>query len=259
MLMGYLLYEPYVDQLFGPDGLGAYTMGHDHLIRDHTWTTWWVLIGSAASFTLGFATPLSGALLIGSHLVFIEPGRFFSWGWVPTVPAFLAYLTLGPSGRSHSVDAWLIKKWRGIQPLSQVPAWSIRLIQLHIIAIYLGAGWHRVGDIAWLRGEMVYDAVTYAFFSRFPNVDWSMFRWPLVASNYIVWSLELLAPLGLVLAETRLVFAIGLFAMHLGLELTSTIGLWQLMMMSVLFTYFPESWSKRLLGHRPKQMNINLT
>ena len=94
---------------------------------------------------------------------------------------------------------------------------------------------------------MVYDAVTYAFFSRFPGVDWSMFKIPLALSNYVVWGLELFAPRGLIFKQTRLYFAIGLWCMHLGLELTSTIGWWQFMMMAVLFTYFPTAWSVRLL------------
>ncbi len=251
MLAAYLLYAPYVDVLFGPDGLGAYTMGKNHFIREHTWSVWWMVIVSSFCFMIGLGTKLSGALLIAGHLIFIEPGRFFSWGWVPTLPAFAGYLTIGPSNARYSVDAWIKAKFFHSSPPEHVEGWCMRLVQAHIIAIYLGAGWHRIGDIAWMRGEMVYDAVTYAYFSRFPGVDWSMFKWPLVVANYVVWGLELMAPVGLIMRETRLWFAIGLWGMHFGLEATSTIGWWQLMMMSVLFTFFPVSWSKRLLELMP--------
>ena len=247
MLAAYLLYIPYIDDLFGPEGLGDYMLGSKHFIRHHTWTVWWITVISAFCFMVGLGTRLSGALLIFCHLAFIEPGRFFNWGWLPTVPAFLAYLSLGPSNARLSVDSWIKNRLFNIAPKDEVPAWCQRLIQIHIIAIYLGAGWHRIGDGAWIRGEMVYEAVTYAYFSRFPGVDWSLFKLPLAIANYVAWGLELAAPVGLVVRKTRVWFALGLWGMHAGLEATSTVGWWQLMMMSVLFTYLPVSWSQVLL------------
>lgn len=248
MFWAYVLYAPFIEQLFGPESLGAYFFGPDFLIRQYTWLIFSLTLVFAFFFAVGFITPISGVGLIVTHLAFIEPSHFFSWGWTPTVPAFLWYLSLGPSAKAYSVDAWIARRWLKRPYSEYASAWSLRLIQIHIVAIYIGASWHRVDDSAWQRGEMVFDAVAYAYFSRFPNVDWHLFRPVLEVLNYVVWGLELLAPLGLVLKHTRLWFAVGLWLMHLGLELTSTIGWWQLMMMSVLFTYFPESWSKRLLS-----------
>src|SRR5690606_40569 len=106
MFLAYVLYGPFVERIFGPDSLGNYLLGSDFFIREHTWPIYWLTLFSAACFTFGFLTPLSGIALIAGHLLFIEPGRFFSWGWVPTAPAFLWYLSLGPSGKLYSVDAW---------------------------------------------------------------------------------------------------------------------------------------------------------
>lgn len=247
MLWAYVLYGPFIDRMFGPESLGAYLFGTDFLIRQYTWLIYWLTLTFAFCFTVGFLTPLSGIGLIVAHLIFIEPSHFFSWGWTPTVPAFLWYLSLGSSAKAYSVDAWLARRLFKHARSEYAPAWNQRLIQVHIVATYIGASWHRIDDVAWQRGEMVFDAVAYAYFSRFPNVDWHLFKPVLEVLNYVVWGLELLAPLGLILKQTRLWFAVGLWLMHLGLELTSTIGWWQLMMMSVLFTYFPESWSKRLM------------
>jgi len=247
MFFAYLLYTPFIDRIFGSEGLGNYLLGSDFLIRGETWFYYWFTLLAAACFTVGLFTPLSGIALILGHLTFIEPGRFFSWGWVPTVPAFLWYLSLGPAGRAYSLDAWLARRWWGHRFPTLAPAFCLRLIQVHVIAVYIGASWHRIDDGAWWRGEMVFDAVEYAYYSRFPNVPWGSIKPILELSNYLVWGLELMAPLGLLLKRTRLFFAVGLWSMHLGLELTSTIGWWQCMMMSVLFTYFPVSWSKKLL------------
>ena len=76
MFTAYVMYYPFLDELFGPDGLGAYTMGRDHFIREHLPLVWSMTVLSSVCFTLGFLTPLSGALLIAGHLIFIEPGRF---------------------------------------------------------------------------------------------------------------------------------------------------------------------------------------
>lgn len=247
MFFAYLLYTPFIDRLFGPESLGAYLLGKDFLIREYTWPFYWVTLVAAACFTVGFLTPLAGITLIVGHLTFIEPGRFFSWGWVPTIPAFLWYLSLGPAGKAWSVDAVLARRLFKMNWSEVGSAHSLRLIQLHVIAVYIGASWHRIDDGAWWRGEMVFDAVAYAYYSRFPNVDWGALKPILEVANYAVWALELLAPIGLLWKRSRIYFALGLWLMHLGLELTSTIGWWQLMMMSVLFTYFPVQWSSRLL------------
>jgi hypothetical protein len=247
MFFAYLLYTPFIERLFGSEGLGNYLLGSDFTIRESTWFYYWFTLVSAACFTVGLATPLSGIALILGHLTFIEPGRFFSWGWVPTAPAFIWYLSIGPCGRAFSLDSWISKRFFGHRFATMTPGWSMRLIQVHIIAVYIGASWHRLDDVAWWRGEMVFDAVEYAYYSRFPNVPWSSLKILLVPANYLVWFLELAAPIGLAFKPTRIWFAGSLWAMHLGLELTSTIGWWQCMMMSVLFTYFPSAWSKALL------------
>jgi hypothetical protein len=247
MLCAYLLYTPFIERLFGADGLGAYLLGHDFYIRDHAWFTYWMVVISAAAFTLGCFTKVAGLTLILGHLTFIEPGHAFSWGWTPTVPAFLWYLTWGPSNAAYSVDAWAKKRFFGLSPVTKPSGWCLRIIQFHIIAIYIGASYHRLDDRAWWHGEMVFDAMAYAYYTRFPNLALMPFKPLMELSNYSVWFLELSAPFGLVYARTRLWYALGLWFMHLGLELTSTIGWWQFMMMSVLFVYFPHHWSEKVL------------
>ena len=248
MFAAYLLYASQLEQLFGVDGLSSYVFPGEHFSRNHLWIVWWTLVISSLTFSLGFLTKFSGILLIAGHLLIVEQTRLFSWGWVPTVPAFLAYLSLGPSHRGYSIDAYLFGPVGSNGKEVLVPAWALRLIQVHIIAIYLGAGWHRIDDIAWWRGEMVYDALSYAFFSRFPTVDWDAYKPILALANWGAWALELFAPLGLMWNKTRLWFALGLATMHFGLELTSTIGWWQFMMLILLFAYYPEKWSSQVVA-----------
>ncbi|MEZ4437315.1 MAG: hypothetical protein R3F65_33395, partial [bacterium] len=47
---------------------------------------------------------------------------------------------------------------------------------------------------------------------------------------------------------TRRWMALLLMTVHLGLELTALVGAWQLMMLSVLLTFLPPRWLRRVFG-----------
>lgn len=253
MVLAYAFYWPHVEPVFGARGLSAYLGDGTALIHRHTWWVYWTLIVAASAFTVGLLTPVAGMVTIACHLSFLEATRLHTWGWAPTVPAFLFYTSISPAWARCSVDRWILdrvrrKRGKPAVEMNRAPAWPMRLMQVHIAATYVGAAWHRIHDGAWWRGEMVYEALTFTFFARFPDLDWFAMRPVLALACWAVWLLELSAPLLLWVPRTRVVWALGLMAMHAGLELTATIGWWQYMMMVVLFVFLPADWSEAIVG-----------
>ncbi len=113
------------------------------------------------------------------------------------------YLLLMPSGRAWSVDRWLFAKDRDTCPLA--PAWSLRLLQLQMVVIFVAAALFKLGGTAWLDGT----ALSYVVrlddtFGRF-QIPGLLFQIPLLVRlmTWTVVAVELFAPLFLWFRETR--------------------------------------------------------
>jgi hypothetical protein len=247
LFTAYVLNLPYLEALFGAEGLGAYLGLDARLALSHPWALYGLTLACAAAFTAGLATPVSGLLLALCHADFMNGSRMWTWGWGPIILSFLVYTALGGSGRAYSVDAWLRRRWRGQAPAARVPGWAIRLIQVHIAAIYVAAAWHRIDNGPWWRGEMVFAALADSTFSRFPYLDLQPLKGVMEVACKAGWALELAAPLALWPRWTRIPCALGLIALHATLEATATVGWWQFMMMLMLFHFLPPTWSRRAL------------
>lgn len=250
---GYAAYAPELDALVGKDGLIRF------LYRDGG-GPWWgfsylsytaVLIASLA-FALGYRTRIAGIVLFAGHEFFLQliSHRLF-WGWGSVIPAFVLYLTVAPSGRVCSLDAWDASRKGDLGPLWRRvtgPGWVFRLLQIHICCIFVAAAVHRLDDPGWLRGEMLLMALDFSMYSRFPYLELYDWRLVLAVLCYLGWLLELAAPITLWLPRLRVPTAVSLLAFHLVLELTSTTGRWQTMMMSVLVVFLPPRASQAILA-----------
>ena len=107
--------------------------------------------------------------------------------------------------------------------------------------MYMVAGWNRLDEASWLDGEMIFVALTNRTFGRI-DVNWLPYRGLLHAVSLGPLVLEAIAPIALWLPRVGPLVALGLMAMHLGIELTANVGWWQLMMMTVLTTFLPTAW-----------------
>lgn len=204
---------------------------------------------AALGFALGAFTRSSGIVLLVLHAMFYARNEFaYAGSWAGMYKAFLLYAILAPTGRHFSVDAWRRRRKR---PDAPVPSWlgpaiPVRLLQMHVCTLYAAAGWARLGDVGWQKGEMVFAAMTDDWFGRF-DLDWFPFLLPLRLLSYVAFVLEPLAP---ILLWTRVGrwWVLLLMAMHVSLELLTNLGWWQLMMVSVLFVFLPARWLSRALG-----------
>ncbi|MCB0403714.1 MAG: HTTM domain-containing protein, partial [Bdellovibrionales bacterium] len=123
----------------------------------------------------------------------------------------------------------------------------LRLIQLHVCAMYVAAAWQRLDDPNWLGGSMVFAAMTNIIFSRLPNIDWHQWKNALAFFTYAALILEVAAPILLWRKKWGLWCVVGLVAMHAGLELFTMTGYWQYMMSLMLVCFLPDSFSKKAL------------
>lgn len=253
MLACYLLWGPYMSWYYGQDGLLTYLLHMDPgdlpVTQQHMWPIFGALVLCAAAFMLGLFTRVSGVGLALCHWLFIRQGIFHSWGWSETVTLPILYVAFSGANRWLAVDAWLRTR-RGIALPEQAPAWAMRLFQFHVSMIYVAAAWHRIDDVGWIRGEMVYEAMTNGWYSRLPYVDFRPMQPVLALLTWGTELLELSAPLGLWWRRSRHWYVLGLAGMHTGLHLGASVGMWQPMMIAGLISFADPQLVRRLLTRK---------
>jgi len=270
MAWAYLELFPYVPALFGPSGLAGIEaiesapgfVGIDFMALGHfrvlqhvrsmfvIWLLYGLLIVASLTLAVGLVSRTSAVVVVGLHLIFVAhvPHVFGGWAWM--IHVFIIYLVLSNPGAAVSVDAWWRRRRRGGSADAAtellVPAAGLRLLQLHVVTMYLVAGWERLDAPAWLDGEMVFRALADTSFARF-DLNLIAFQPLLRLLNYTVYVLEPAAPLLLLVPKLRKVGVVLLVAMHAGLELTMDVGFWQLVMIASLTVFMPTGWLAKLL------------
>lgn len=264
----YLRLAPYVQVFFGPAGVN----GHDTAQRwpsfpmavtenlEHfsllanvadpslVWLLYGLLLLTAAAFTLGLFTRVAGVLLLVLHAIFASHQLTPTGGWSKLYPVFVLYLTLAPAGDAWSLDAWR-KRRRDptYRPSNVFSPWALRLLQVHVIAVYATAGWPRLVNPAWLRGETVLHAAADTRFGRW-DLNWHALHPLLSFATYFALVLEPAATLLLPWRATQRWCALALIALHLGIELIADVGMWGFMMMAAVWAFLPDRWFRWLPG-----------
>jgi hypothetical protein len=272
VLWYYLRLSPYLQVFFGPAGVGGFdtaerwptfpiaaTEGFEnfellrHISQPGVVVALYVaLLLAALLFAVGCFTRVAGLSLAALHVIFAAHQPHLTMGWAQIYPAFVVYVALAPSGRFWSVDAWLRRRQSSLPSApAAFAAWPLRLVQLHVIAIYLTAGWPRFTSQAWLHGETVLHAVADTRFGRW-GTEWHGLQPLLTVATYYALAIEPAAVVLLPLRATRRWCALGLIALHLGIELVADVGMWQFMMVAALCAFLPDAWFGRLPGlHDP--------
>lgn len=268
----YLRLMPHLQAFFGPNGVGgsataerwptfpiAATEGLEHfeLLRQVSqpgvvWALWAALLLAALLFALGLLTRPAGLALAGLHMVFAAHQPVLTMGWAQLYPSFVVYLALAPSGQAWSVDAWLRRRKGASLSLDETfKPWALRLLQIHVIAMYATAGWPRLAAAGWLHGETVLHAVADTRFGRW-GLDWHGLQPLLAIGTYYALFMEPAATFLLPLRATRRWCALGLIALHMGIEVVADLGMWQFMMVSAVLAFLPDAWFSWIPGLRER-------
>lgn len=252
----------FVQEIWGPEGIfGAgffermeldvavrtREAGLDWLAHNSSPALVWILWGAglvaSALFALGAFTRPAGAVALVVYALFHARNPYATAGWSVMLKPFLLYVWLAPSGRFGSIDAWRrgdrdalagAATWRG-------PGWPVRLVQVHLCAMYLVAGWSRIDSPSWWQGQATFAALSDLFYARL-DVDWQPWKPLLAAATWAALALEALAPILLWVPRLGTAWAVALLALHAGLELANNHGSWQLLMGAALLTFLPAAW-----------------
>ncbi len=271
LLCAYLQYLPDAAVFFGPHGIG----GHDTLSRhpdfpglafewytrvrllhllEHEavmWALYGALLVSAGAFAVGWYPRVTGVLTAALHMLFFVHTPMLDGGWSKLIGPFVLYVVLGDSASQLSVHAWRARRGQR-EPAAGPPRaapWGMRLLQVHLCAMYMVPGWERLDSPGWLDGQMVLRSLANTDFGRF-EVDWFSFAAGFQAISWVILILEPAAPFLLWLPRIGRWYAVALIGMHVSLELLLDTGWWQLMMIGALATFLPPHWLRRLLPRR---------
>jgi len=141
----------------------------------------------------------------------------------------LIFLPLGAVG---SLDAWR-RRNRGHTAQTLYPKWPLRLIQIQTCLIWLASGLYKTQGVAWREGNALY------YVSRLEDIFdpvWApavLFNSlpKLRAATWTVLAIELILPLAIWLPRLRLPCLVVAFGLHLAIEYTMNMFLFQWIMM----------------------------
>ena len=207
------------------------------------------LLFAALAFTLGFWTRTSGALLLLTHLFLLNLNPFSYWGWSQTVVPLLLFTVLADCGAWASLDRRRAIRSGQVDPKAEprTRAWPVRLVQIHVAAMYAEAGFARLDDAGWQKGEMLYAALVNRHFTRF-DVDWAPWQEWLRPLCWMVFLLEPLAPFLLWIPKIRIFVVLSLIGMHLGLETLTRVGFWNGILIAAMLAFLPMRFGRSRTG-----------
>ncbi len=128
--------------------------------------------------------------------------------------------------------------WK-LKPLPS--AWGLRLVQLQVTAMYLSTAWEKFRGLTWRDGTaLFYVSRMDDLYGRFPLPDsWFETPWLLAAMTWGVLATEALLPFALWWKPTRWWALIAAIGLHLSIEVTMHIFLFEWLMIVSLLAFLP--------------------
>lgn len=150
------------------------------------------------------------------------------------------FLIFTHAGNHLSIDSWLSKKRHLVAP------WGQRMIQIQFCLVYIATWVHKMSGEAWIKGTALYYVTRLEQFWKF--------RIPYVFEH--MWSIKLITwstlfiefGLGVLIWNTAFRWPVILagLGLHLGIEMTMTLHMFEWLMISCLLLFLTESESKKV-------------
>ncbi len=204
-------------------------------------------------FCIGFATRVTSVLAFLITISYSQRVPIANFGFDQILGLLCLYLSVGPSGAAISVDS-LIRKWRlrrkgETEDLRRFASAQVamRLIQLHLCAIYFWAGFAKLKGPTWWTGEAMWRVLAN---QEYQTMDLTWMAWMpwlpfLIAHVTIAWEVFFI-----VLIWNRrlrpLMLLMGV-AMHVGIG--AFLGMWTFgLIMAFAYLAFsdPDVWRRRM-------------
>ena len=167
------------------------------------WTTHWICLGGAILFMLGVATRVTSTLAFLITISYSQRVPVANFGLDQVLGMLCLYMAIGPSGAALSLDAWFRRKWlarHGLPPatapvLRSSARVAMRLMQLHLCAVYFWAGFSKLKGPSWWTGEAMWRVLANA---EYQTIDLTWMAWIpwlpfLIAHVTIAWEISFIS------------------------------------------------------------------
>lgn len=231
MVVEALLVFPYLVQLYGPFGylqadlIEAITgraipgllsrAGLDPTAYGALLTGFFLVhLSFALAFTVGFKTRAATIGLWITQTIILNSGYYSSYGVDRYFQNFLFMLALVPAVKMWSVDAW--REGKGVTPRSEW-TFSLRMVQLFLLATYADAGFSKALGQDWWDGEAIWRVLNQPEFRRFDFHWLSYVPWVPIALG---WGTMVVEGFYFAAAYTRRLgplWVLAIMSLHLGI------------------------------------------
>lgn len=205
----------------------------------------WIFLACSVSLTLGYMTRFSCAAVY-LCLMSIHERNFYILNGADTVMAVTGFfLMFAPAGGALSIDR-LRRIWMGQEgPEARLYSpWAQRMIQLQISIGYCSTFLAKMTGKTWRNGTAIYYVLRLNGFRRFPV--------PLASSllatrllSYATLVIEFSAGVLVWIPALRYAVLIGAFLLHMGIEYSMNLPLFEWIMVSTYVTFIdPEDLSR---------------
>lgn len=146
-------------------------------------------------FCLGFATRVTSILSFLITISYSQRVPIANFGFDQILGMLCLYLSIGPSGAAFSIDSLIRRWWLRRKGLVESPRKfasarvAMRLIQLHLCAIYFWAGFAKLKGPSWWTGEAMWRVIAN---EEYQTMDLTWMAWVpwlpfLIAHITIAW------------------------------------------------------------------------
>ena len=207
----------------------------------------------SAMFCLGFATRVTSILSFLITISYSQRVPIANFGFDQILGMLCLYLSVGPSGAAVSMDSLIRRWWLGRKGLVAAPRKfasarvAMRLIQLHLCAIYFWAGFAKLKGPSWWTGEALWRVIAN---EEYQTMDLTWMAWVpwlpfLIAHVTIAWEIFFIVLVWNPKFRPLMLF-IGVL-MHVGIG--AFLGMWTFgLIMAFAYLAFsdPDLWRHRM-------------
>ena len=213
-------------------------LGDSHTVVS---TVFWIYMAASVLLMIGIF-PRRMALIVYIALASFGHRNIYVLHSGDTFIRVVSFLMIfAPSGAALSLESLI----RGY-PLKSINPAAFRALQFQVCLLYAAAFCFKAKGAAWMNGSGVYIVQQLTEFQRFPVPDFM--RTPFM-SKVLTWStlaIEGGFPLLVWFRDTRLLAIIFLILMHLGIELTMNIQLFEWTLISSMALFLNENEIRRI-------------